>query len=935
MSTDNADEHDEQLRRLEDVVTALLANSNHSEEELRKTIGLYQPVSAPLATDEDCDKLTRRLIARLSIDVERGVGVVADDYMPWLENKRRDITWERWIAYKRFLLNAKWPPRVVERLDELTDQILDFAGDPTVEGTWARRGLVLGEVQSGKTASYMGLFNKAADAGYRLIIVLAGHTESLRQQTQRRVDEGFIGRDTSRSVPRAGTPVTQRLIGVGGINREIANAQGMTTVTRDFTVSSHEASSITIDSNSSAPYVFVVKKNVGRDKKGVLKGVLNGLAQWLGGQPMTSGKIDVPVLLLDDESDYASVNTKEDDDPTAINDAIRRILGQFSRSSYIAFTATPFANIFIDHENTDDLFPRDFIYSLESPSNYVGAEATFGLTGEENTTTIIELNDVEAWLPLKHKSVVQVGPLPDSLVTAIMTFFLTNAIRDLRGQQEPRSMLVNVSRYKKVQRQVTELVEAQVAELKNSIELYSVLHAKGEPNQDLTGLQQTYKNVFPECEFRWEEVLSVLAPAVSDIRVQLFNSDKDRKLAEEQVTWDRPKRLIAVGGDVLSRGLTLDGLSTSYFYRRTQASDTLLQMARWFGYRDGYADLCRLWIDRSVAADYRLTAESVAELRQDLRTMLDQKLTPKDFGLAVRKHPEALLVTAKNKMKAAETRTTISVLGRRIETTKLPLDPVTLRSNYQALETLVGQIDVPAYRHPDTPRGYRWWHAVPKAVVADFLEEFNAHGTDELFSQTAVSKFVRTNGVNTFRTWDVVLMNGDRTSASAYVADVEFKPPSRSFLKGQNEELRLGGKSARLAGPVDLTNVLSVDAAAKIRDDYEATRPGTVMPETYYYPLLERPALLIYALRTAENRLPPATAERSAILAYEAKREAAAAVDDAGVLVVAIKLAFPGNRIGDDRGDVQYVINSVALKTWFPHIEDPDIENPDEEDVDG
>ena len=231
----------------------------------------------------------------------------------------------------------------------------------------------------------------------------------------------------------------------------------MTTAARDFTKSSHEATSITVDSGASAPYVFVMKKN---------KSVLLALSRWLDEQPKVFGQLDVPLLLLDDESDYASVNTKEETSPTAINDAIRGILAQFSRSSYIAFTATPFANIFIDYENTDDLFPRDFIYSLESPSNYVGAEKTLGLTGDKNTTNVIELDDVEDHIPLKHKADYQIDTLPESLIEAIRAFFIANAIRDLRGQIQPRSMLVNVSRFKRVQRQVFDLVAAEVAPLR-------------------------------------------------------------------------------------------------------------------------------------------------------------------------------------------------------------------------------------------------------------------------------------------------------------------------------------------------------------------------------------------------------------------------------------------------------------------------------------
>jgi hypothetical protein len=915
MTVDISDELTTQLRNLESIVTTLLGNANHTEEELREQIAKYRPIAAPQASDGDCDELTRRLIARLNIDVERGVAVLAEDYEPWLADKRRDITWSRWLTYKQFLINSKWPPRVVEKVDELTDQILDFAGDPTVEGAWARRGLVLGDVQSGKTASYLALFNKAADAGYRLIIVLAGHTEYLRQQTQRRVDEGFIGRDTSRNTPRAGTSVTPKFIGVGGINKQIANPQGMTTAARDFTKSSHEATSITVDSRASAPYVFVMKKN---------KSVLLALSRWLDEQPKTSGQLDVPLLLLDDESDYASVNTREETNPTAINDAIRGILAQFSRSSYIAFTATPFANIFIDCENTNDLFPRDFIYALESPSNYVGAEGTFGLTGEENTTNVIELDDVEDYLPLKHKAGHPIDELPESLIEAIRAFFIANAIRDLRDQNEPRSMLINVSRFKRVQRQVFDLVGAEVAAIKNAVELHSVLHSRGERNEELTRLEKTYQSVYPDCEFGWEKILSALAPAVSDIRVQLYNSDRDRELAEDQVIWDRPKRLIAVGGDVLSRGLTLDGLSTSYFWRRTGASDTLLQMARWFGYRDGYHDLCRLWIDPSVAADYRFVADSVDELRLDLRRMFDQKLTPKDFGLAVRKHPGALLVTARNKMKAAETRTAIiSLIGKRIETVKLPSDAETLRSNYRALESFLSEIDVDAYRHEDTRRGYRWWQGVPKAMIGDFLDDFKAHSTDELFYQAVISKFVRINGSDRFRAWDVVLVNGAKSATKHEIGEVTFKPPSRTFIKGQSDELRLGGKSARLAGADDLTNVMDDQAVAEVHAEFAKKEPKKAVPESEYYPHLDRPALLIYALRPAEG----SDGAASNGGARPSAQQAADLIDESGVLVVALKLAFPGDALRDDSGDVEYVINSVALRTWFPDLDDLLIED--------
>jgi hypothetical protein len=930
-----SDELAAQLEQLDTVITAILGTANHSEEELRATIEKFRGTVAPLASESDCEDLARRLIDRLSIDVERGVAVRAKDFKPWLEDKKRDITWTRWKTYKQYLLNSKWPGPVVENLDELTDDILDFAGDPTEPGPWARRGLVLGDVQSGKTASYLALFNKAADAGYRLIIVLAGHTESLRQQTQRRVDEGFTGRDTRRKSTR-GVTANQQEVGVGLINRQIAGVVSMTTMTSDFSTSSQEAISLRVDPNSPNPYVFVVKKNVGKNKKGDLTGILPSLSRWLEEQPRTAGKIDVPVLVLDDESDYASVNTRKDEDPTAVNDSIRSILAQFSMSSYVAFTATPFANIFIDYANTDDLFPRDFIYALEAPSNYVGAEQTFGRSDDKNATNVIDLDDIADLIPLNHKTSLQVPELPESLVTAVRAFFITNAIRDLRGHKQARAMLVNVSRWKNVQRQMYELVGAEVARIKNAIELHSVAYASGEPNHELDEIKQVYADLFEDCGSCWEEVLSALEPAVSDIRVQLFNSDNDRRLEEDQITWDRPKRLIAVGGDVLSRGLTLEGLSTSYFWRKTAASDTLLQMARWFGYRDGYHDLCRLWIDSEVADYFRFIADSVDELRRDLRRMFEQQLTPKDFGLAVRKHPESLLVTARNKMRSTETRKAIiSVLGRRIETVKLPANAADLRSNFAALRKFLQDVDVADYQHDNTFRGYRWWQNVPRSLVADLLETFKAHSTAEIFSQSALGKYVRKAR---FHNWDVVLVNGSKKETPAKIERVEFFPPSRTFLTGGqpvHKELRLGGQSARLAGADDLANLLGQEAANAVKKEFEAREPDKSMPETEFYRHLERPALLIYALRAAAEKAVTKVATDPAKREKEKEKkakfhEAAEIVENARVLVVALKLAFPGESFRDDSGDIEYVINPVALDTWFINFDD----SSDDEDVD-
>lgn len=260
---------------------------------------------------------------------------------------------------------------------------------------------------------------------------------------------------------------------------------------------------------------------------------------------------------------------------------------------------------------------------------------------------------------------------------------------------------------------------------------------------------------------------------------------------------------------------------------------------------------------------------------------------------------------------------------------KLPSDPGTLQANDEALKDFLAQIDISAYRHDDTYRGYRWWQGVPKALVADFLDKYQAHSTEELFSQAALSKFVRTNGTDKFRTWDVVLVNGAKDAERDRLGNIDFIPPNRTFMLGnQNNELRLGGNSARLAGADDLTNVLTKEQATAARTAF-TERLGNAkksIAEDAYYPVLDRPALLIYALRRAEVK---AREGVSGEKRSEAEQAAADIVDAAGAFIVAVKIAFPKNALRDNSGDVKYIINSVAQRTWFP-----DIEELTDEDVD-
>lgn len=895
--------------QLEQYVAVSMQGERIDEAELMKRLQTFNAIVKPTLPESDLETVARRLAEQLPIDMDLGSVITSRDYQPWLKSRKQDIDWGRWLAYKTMLIKQRRAPTVIDKTDELTDEILDLAGDPTEPGSWKRRGLVLGDVQSGKTGTYLALFNKAADAGYRLFILLAGNTEVLRQQTQERVDEAFIGRDSSNLIPRKGSNVTPRKhIGVGLIRKDLAQASGMTTVLRDFRRSSYEASNIAIQTHAAHPYVFVVKKN---------KNVLEALIAWLKEQATSSGgMLSEPVMMLDDESDFASINTKSETDPTTINKTIRDVLALFSRSSYVAFTATPFANIFIDHGVDNDIFPRNFVYSLEAPTNYVGSTKTFGTTEEVRTDGLTDLTDVEGFIPLGHKSSLQVTGLPESLTDAVDTFLLSNAIRDLRGDaDQPRAMLVNVSRYRAVQRQVFDLLSQAVAGMKTAVELHYA--EPGTQHSIIQRLQRRFEAEYFATDVTWPDVLRQLPKAISDVRVRLFNSDTDKRLEEEDAQWDRPPRMIAVGGDVLSRGLTLEGLCVSYFYRRVTASDTLMQMGRWFGYRDGYQDLCRIWINAESADNYRFAADAIEELRTDLRLMLRQKLTPEDFGLAVRKHPGALLITARNKMKnAQEVSRTIGLAGRRLETTTLLRDHA---QNREALEWLVQTIDTHDAYAP-TRSGWHRWISIDKCIVAEFLKEYGgwAPRSDPLFSGATLSNWVRTAKSGKFAGWDVALVNGLSKAALITIGGRSLPLPQR-VLRRDDNLLRVSGRSRRLAGPSDLAGMLDPDRRKKVEAEYKALE-GKSPSESIYYPHLERPALIIYPLGSADPNDGANGEEQHNIVIGK---------DD---YLVALKVAIPGDptRVRDAAGDVTYVINTVAQQYWLAEFSGSDDEDLDD-----
>ena len=617
------------------------------------------------------------------IDTSMGEGVSLIDVQAEHDEEwvlRGEIDWTYSDAYSEYLREKGWVPAVVETLDNVSTKLLGHLQNPESGAAWDRRGLVIGHVQSGKTASYMGLISKAADAGYRFIVVIAGIHNNLRKQTQERIDEGFVGRSSD--------PSNRTEIGVGR-NKQYPHPVTFTNIHSDF--NKHTANQISLKiKDFNKPMILVIKKNVS---------TLNSLHHWLKtlnaeGRERIS---DVPMLMIDDEADHASINTnREDLDPTKTNALLRKILKMFDKSCYVGYTATPFANIFINHDAYDeevreDLFPRDFIYCLDAPTSYFGPEKVF-LEDESSNLFLRRIIDAEPYISFSHKKNVEIHALPPSLYRAIKQFVLARTIRNLRGHRTKHcSMMINVSRFVAVQSVVKSLVSEHVNKMRNAVKAnYLMPDDVSNRNEYMAELKDIFDAEFCNCGFGWHDVKQYLFETLANnFRIFLVNSRSDEALDYKKYEAEGAGlTAVAVGGLSLSRGLTIEGLCVSYMYRNTRMYDTLMQMGRWFGYRPDYEDLCRIHLSEDSINWYAHIASASEELRQQIKRMRRDKLSPVEFGLYVMAHPDRLLVTAANKMRSGEQKTVKQNFSGQIrESYILPADKEANQKNHLLIQS--------------------------------------------------------------------------------------------------------------------------------------------------------------------------------------------------------------------------------------------------------
>lgn len=893
------------LSSLEGMTSMYMASQPgpHTAQSIREIIAQLRvmPMFAGQVEDDDAEELARLIEEKYGISMGFGAIVDAEDFRPWLHDARingeiEDFYWGRY----RKLLNLKGLPKsVIDATDEVTDRVLDRLGNPRNLSPWSRRGMVVGHVQSGKTANYTGLICKAADAGYRLIVVIAGIHNNLRNQTQARIDEGFIGRDTGR-LAHANKAQRQKIIGVGQFDQREFPVS-LTNTLRDFNKATATTNTSQIGQYN-VPVVLVIKKN---------SSTLKNLLEWLKEHSVHQGTqmVSQPMLLIDDEADNASINTAyARDEVTRINGQIRELLSLFHRSCYVGYTATPFANIFIDPDTDDetlkqDLFPRHFIIGLDAPSNYFGAQKVF-LDARERHVRLID--DNEDILPMKHKIDHPVDVLPESLIRAVRAFIVARAVRNARGQQAAHaSMLINASRLTDVQGRLRYRVADVVDRMRDAV---AVDGAKGKAalrNPEIAALNAVWEAEFAEAEGAdWPTVQARLHEVLVAARVVEVNASRRSQPLDYDQGGEHGVTVIAVGGFSLSRGLTLEGLTISYFLRNSMMYDTLMQMGRWFGYRPGYEDLCRIWMPADSVGWYAHIHEAMDDLQTQLKRMELARATPEQFGLAVRSHPESLIVTARNKMGTGrEFPMRVGLAGKLVETTRIRTDRDQLDRNRQAGEALAAAIKASGLL-PQHPSRGTLFSGVSVDLIRDFLRAFRADASDPLTDPRLMADYIDARADTELREWDVLFASAQKADATpADLSGIDMRAFGRSVGEPDLRQgvLAISGTSRRVGSPGDERVGLTreqIDAATRAFRE-ERIRDGKPVPETLppriFCEVRGRRPLII--LRFVEPVVPEELNARSP------------------GLVLAWSICFPPSDV--QGGTVEYIVNTIRMREMF------------------
>lgn len=797
--------------------------------------------------------------------------IIAKDHESkyWLYKVKPTIPHSYFDRYKLYLSQDGYSQKAIENIESTCEQVLAYCANPrTTSASDKKKGLVVGDVQSGKTANYLGLINMAYDYGYRIVILLAGTTNSLRLQTQKRTDKGVIGAKSD----TIGNSI--EYMGVGFSPREHF-AVPFTNQSNDFAKFIQKNLNAAIG-DFNKPVVLVVKK---------VKSILESVGERLQSELSEQGLDSKSILIIDDEADNASPNTaKPDKQPTTINRSIRAIFNKFPVASYVGYTATPFANVFINPTDEDDtnldLFPSDFIVQLNAPDIYFGGRKVFPKEDYIPRCLRVIDEDEPDFLPVIHDKYVTYFSLAESLKEAINSFLINNVIRTCRNQPtKHRSMMINITRFNDVQTQIWERVTAYIEKLTNAIEQLSNSSVEQfTANSDMNNLYKMYTQdpfyssvISGNAELgydpiSWAEIQAGLYEEIEKFKVVIINSrngkmnqigdDGKKKRFDYEDYENEGARVIAIGGMVLSRGLTLEGLMTSYYSRNAATYDTLLQMCRWFGYRPKYEDLCRVYLTQENIDRFDAVLDAVEDLKEQFAEMERQDKKPKDFGLVIKESPETLettmLITARNKMRGTEViEYRLNYGGVYADTSKMSRDAAVNRHNASVFAAFQRRV---VFSWAGDGKSRYMAHDVSKFDIAELIRGLKIPYINKKFDTDGLAEYIENSQI--FPYWDVVIATGDSKNIPNYLGVDNLHAVERSFhiKNAKDPYIRIGGSNNRVLEPGILNAGLWLDDEDKRRilkeknEQHPQDPPYRELTATDYLKRRQTPILVIYPI---------------------------------------------------------------------------------------
>jgi len=706
-------------------------SADQARDEIRGLIGDLLGVEAEVAS---------RLAAAIEQMVLEQMAVIRERDLPAIDARGRsrwytgpEPTDVFWPSLERHLLEDKhWSVDSVQSIDENSSSIVARLAPPQSPEKFSARGLVVGYVQSGKTANMTAVIAKALDAGYRLVIILAGLTDALRTQTQERMEEDLVA-----AHPELWDHLTTR-------------EQDFDAGTRQNLVEPRKGG-----------ILAVVKKNTH---------VLARLRDFLE-QTAISTRMKLPALVIDDETDQASpdVAKKTDEDPTTINKRIREILRRLPKCSYVGYTATPFANVLINpgaegNEKYDrDLYPRDFIVSIPAPADYFGAERLFGrdlLSADDpgpsgdgvDVIRTIREEDIETIQGLEKGEEGRDQGLPQSLQEALLWFVLATAARTARGDEVHSTMLLHTSRLTEAHQNLELTVRSFLAQFRDTPAV-----ARHKMLQDIWEREYPLQ---PATAFGRKPLATATVLEHTDKVLARTLVAQDNYVSETRLEFPRdgePVWAVIIGGDRLARGVTLPGLVVSYFGRNARQYDTLMQMGRWFGYRQGYEELPRIWMTAATMSSFRELATIEAELREEISYYRDGSIRPIDWGVRIRKVP-GMLVTRRPAMQHAK-EAALSYSGEHLQTIRFyHRDTAWLQRNWQAGGRLLTRaVDDPSVQTEHRQNAFLVRN-VPVDAILEFLRNYQTCREQVRTNTKALREYIEKYESAELRRWNVAVM---------------------------------------------------------------------------------------------------------------------------------------------------------------------------------